>query len=640
MQPEKDWTVLVYQEGRDGLAYSAKNSLQELAQHGSGDHVNVIVQQTLAPVLRERLLPGMESSPTRRYVIGAQTGSQVVQEFAGRESLTQQSLSDFLRWGMETYPARHYAVIIKRHGEGYRESAQAPLSASQMQQALQQAREKSGQEIDLIAFDSCTMQQTEVSYQLRDQAQVMVASEANVLAEAFPYAETVEVLKNSPQISPQQLGSQIVQQQAKKFHPTVETAVDLKAQKALGKATQKAVQTLLDEKVSPALIYTNLMSVRPIEANDPSQAAFDFRDLPAFLSKLANDPRLTSEKAREALENALKAQQDTLLAHHNGDNHALWGNAKGSTVYLPWQGPAPKVQQEYQQLDWARDTGWDRLLNYVFDTPAADLPAPESQVGDARSLSQKVGGMALRAYKKYISGYLGVACGYTPSCSQYTRDAIMHYGLLEGSKYGAMRWISCDGHHGGHHPVPGVPHDHDQAHEHQEPVSLVSPPTSRPSAGRRMVTHAAARCAQLAGQVVGAVGGALLGAPLGLVLGGLVGHKVGNGSIDNWNQQLFEKYQPHAPEKIVDMELKLGSSAFQLRNALLEGTGSELWSGRLAGAYGAISGALLGAVGGALALGRMGSKFSGLAASNATRDLLGQLPTDPYTQDLLHKEFT
>ncbi|MBT9582413.1 membrane protein insertion efficiency factor YidD [bacterium] len=579
-EPAKDWTVLLYQEGE------ADQSLREMAHTVEAERVQVVVQQS------------------------------------------KQTLSEFLSWGMEEFPARRYAVIVQ---------SPVALSAVSLQESLQQAHQRTGKDVDLLALDSSAMQQSEVAYQLREQASVLVASQGKTTAEVFPYAEALAVLKSNPKMSPQQLGSQLVQQQAKKSRVTVQTAVDLAAQRALGEAVRTAVHTMIEEKVPADLIYTSMMRVRAIEADDPSKDAFDLRDLSAFLSNLSGDPRLTSERAREALENALKAQQETLLAHHSGGNHTLWGNARGASVYMPWQAPTSETRLEYQALDWDRDTGWDNLLDYIFKSTPSHQPHPATG-SDSRSLGQKVGGVALRAYKKYVSGYLGVACSYTPSCSQYTRQAIMHHGLWEGSKYGAMRWISCDGSHHGHYPVPGAPESHSAPNPEQ--VSLLSVPTSRASTTRRKLTHLAAHCAQRAGQVVGALAGALVGAPLGLAIGALVGHKVGNGTIDAWNQNLFEKYQPHCSGKILELESKLASSAHTLRNALLEKTGSESWSGRLAGTYGAISGGVLGAVGGALALGRMGSRFAGLAASNGTRDLLGQFPKDPHTQDLLNKEFT
>ena len=58
-------------------------------------------------------------------------------------------------------------------------------------------------------------------------------------------------------------------------------------------------------------------------------------------------------------------------------------------------------------------------------------------------------------YKNAISPYLGHACRYTPTCSEYGADAIKKYGPFKGGWLAIKRILSCNpwgGH--GYDPVP------------------------------------------------------------------------------------------------------------------------------------------------------------------------------------------
>jgi putative membrane protein insertion efficiency factor len=61
----------------------------------------------------------------------------------------------------------------------------------------------------------------------------------------------------------------------------------------------------------------------------------------------------------------------------------------------------------------------------------------------------------IKIYQLFISPMLPPSCRYTPTCSQYTVEAIKKYGPFKGSWLGLRRIMRCHpwgGH--GHDPVP------------------------------------------------------------------------------------------------------------------------------------------------------------------------------------------
>ncbi|HKG23180.1 MAG TPA: membrane protein insertion efficiency factor YidD [Blastocatellia bacterium] len=60
----------------------------------------------------------------------------------------------------------------------------------------------------------------------------------------------------------------------------------------------------------------------------------------------------------------------------------------------------------------------------------------------------------IRGYQLLISPLFPPSCRFTPTCSQYTMEAINKYGALRGSYMGLRRLLRCHPFHaGGYDPV-------------------------------------------------------------------------------------------------------------------------------------------------------------------------------------------
>jgi len=60
----------------------------------------------------------------------------------------------------------------------------------------------------------------------------------------------------------------------------------------------------------------------------------------------------------------------------------------------------------------------------------------------------------LRLYKTWLSPFLPPSCRFTPTCSEYTMQAVEKYGALRGTWMGAKRILRCQPFcKGGHDPV-------------------------------------------------------------------------------------------------------------------------------------------------------------------------------------------
>lgn len=72
-----------------------------------------------------------------------------------------------------------------------------------------------------------------------------------------------------------------------------------------------------------------------------------------------------------------------------------------------------------------------------------------------REVPRRIAALPIRGYQKFISPALPPSCRFSPTCSQYTLEAVSKYGALKGIWLGARRLVRCHPFNpGGYDPVP------------------------------------------------------------------------------------------------------------------------------------------------------------------------------------------
>jgi putative membrane protein insertion efficiency factor len=72
-----------------------------------------------------------------------------------------------------------------------------------------------------------------------------------------------------------------------------------------------------------------------------------------------------------------------------------------------------------------------------------------------RNIVKKVALKLIKLYQSTISMVVPSSCRFTPTCSQYTYEAIEKYGFFKGGWLGARRIARCHPFNpGGYDPVP------------------------------------------------------------------------------------------------------------------------------------------------------------------------------------------
>ncbi len=359
----KDWTIMVFVNGKNNLAPYAVKDMNEMEQVGSTSRINVVTETGLVSGYGDVPFTG-----TRRFLIKKDNdtntvSSPVLQDMGRVDMGNYSSVVDFVNWAKQNYPAQHYMLIIWNHGSGwdksmpqgvtkgisYDDETGNHINTPQMGQILKQVGG-----VDVYGSDACLMQMAEVDYEIKDYVTYIVGSEETEPGDGYTYNTFLGPLAANPSMTPEQVG---------------ELAVNAYADHYQQEGNQGSTQSLVKSAAIPqfTVLMNNFASammqagdkdtVKNAINNSQNYAVADNHDIWHFASLMS---QTTKSPAVKSAAQALMDYISNTLVLVNRPVGSGYTNSHGIDAYMPTYG----FESAYNDLQWAKASQWDEFIKW------------------------------------------------------------------------------------------------------------------------------------------------------------------------------------------------------------------------------------------------------------------------------------
>lgn len=351
-------TFLVYMVGSDleSENEAATNDLEEMMKVGSDKNLNIVVETGGA---KKWFNKEVSNKSNQRWLI-EKNKMKKIQDVSKRNMGKPETLKDFLNWGIKTYPADKYSIILWNHGSGiegygYDEISEDMLSLQELQSVFKDVKTQNKVKFELVGFDACLMSTIETANIMVPYANYMVASEELEPGHGWDYSRHLKLIAKKPDVSGAELGKEIAkgfQKQAKDNETDFEITLAVTDLSKIPNVVSNL--NSLVKKVSGDIISsdTNLKKVgsarsKAEDYGNSSDSHTDLVDLGDLSKQLKNDYPSQST----SLMNSIK---DAVVFRITSEDKP---EATGLSIYFPYKDKenfkaAPNM---YDRFDFSAD---------------------------------------------------------------------------------------------------------------------------------------------------------------------------------------------------------------------------------------------------------------------------------------------
>ncbi len=381
----KEWTIIVYLNCDNNLEPFGITDFLEMSSVGSDANINIVVQMDRATGYSTTY--GNWTTCKRFYITQGMTpdASNALSDLGEVDMGRATTLSTFVNWAIDNYPANHYLVDCWNHGDGWTKGVaihggifkdfsndnssgnSISVANGELDSALSTINNHIHQKIDLIGFDACLMNMFEVNEVCSPYADWFVGSEELEGADGWVYDSFLGPLAQANgQMTPQELGDKIASTYVASNQSTQSVINLAEAANFKTKLNAFAVSMMQARgggygSTIESLINNTTHFLQGYLYYSPES---DYRDLGDFLDKViaSSLPPYSISKAQD-LKNYF-----TNIVYSNYTRGTGYANCDGIAIYLPLPSNYSANKTLYTKLPIA-DGDWDEFIEGISMTP-------------------------------------------------------------------------------------------------------------------------------------------------------------------------------------------------------------------------------------------------------------------------------
>lgn len=366
---EKEWTFLLFLNGHNNLSSYGHMNLKDMEKTGSTDQLNMVVEWgQYDEEMTHRMLIKKSTDPSK-------VTSPIVMSLKDHDMGDYRNLVDFVKWGVENYPAKRYFVAVWNHGSGWHfqntrdvnfqptdisfdDHTGNTITTEQLGVAMNEIKNFIGRKVDIYGSDACLMQMVEVAAEMKDSVSYFLGSQDTEPAEGWGYEALMKGWAANPTMSPAEVGALLSKTYLKAYSGGAYGTKDV----TFSVLDVTKLNTLMASttKLAASLSAMDAASMSKVKAAMSSVQDFyysDYKDYGSFLKVIEALPIQKDMKLISQVKADLQASIVTV------DSSNYFKNATGLSIWIP--NYVSSDMGRYTGLVFDKETQWSVFLNKV-----------------------------------------------------------------------------------------------------------------------------------------------------------------------------------------------------------------------------------------------------------------------------------